>query len=267
MQQSVYEVTSVDDPRLDLPFITIYDQKSLGFSFFLFCLLPILPMLYSCFAQNDGLRIAQNGMLILSILWIITIFSNRNYARKIHQKAQPGQATLVDKFIDHTGDSTTKTLVYSFNYINENGETKIYQTRVAAQTTEDFNVPIGNVIHYNSVAMKNKFNSLINHLPVMWIISSPQEFQQKINRWTLTTSFILINFALLSIWARAAYLATANIWLELSSQQAINPYLTTLLSPEPLQHIQQVLRTIPSLLLIILIALIFIFTSLRPASK
>ena len=267
MPQSVPEITSLNDPRLDIPYITIYDQKSLGFSFFLFCLLPIAPMMYSIFAPTDHLRVVQYIILFLTALWVITILSNLQYVRKIQKTAQPGQATLVDKFIDTTVDITTHTLVYAFKHKEDNNELKMYQARIAVSTPEEFNVPIGSTLNFSSTPVKNQFNSLINHLPFMWIISPIGKFHKKINRWTLSTSFILICFSLLTIWARAAYLATANLWLEMPFQQAINPFLDTLRSLEPLNHIQVVLQTIPILLLVIAVAVYFIFQSLYPINN
>ena len=264
MQQPITNITELDDPRLNLPFVTIYDQKSLGCSFFLFCLLPILPVIYSVVAQNEGIRLAQYGILILTALWVITIVSNRNYVEKIRKTAQPGQATLVEKFIDITGDTITKTLVYTFNAINENGENTQYQTRVSVATQDEFDVPLGHVIKFSSVPMKSHLNSVINHLPFMWIRSGLDGFRKKINRWTFMTSFIMFMVSLLAIWTRAALLATSNIWLEFSLDQAITPILQAALSSEPLPYFQSVLITMPALPLVGATALYFMMLSLVP---
>jgi hypothetical protein len=262
MPQPVPEITSLNDPRLDIPYVTIYDQKSLGCSFFLFCLLPIAPMIYSIIAPANHLRVVQYIILALTALWVITIISNIQYARKVRKTAQPGQATLVDKFIDTTVDMTTYTLVYAFKHKEDNNEVKMYQTRIAVSTPEEFDVPIGSTLNFVSTPVKSQLNSLVNNLPFMWIISGANKFRKKINRWTFGTSFLLILFSLLVIWARAAYLATANIWMELSYQQAINPYLDMLRSLEPLNHIRVVLQTIPMLMLVIAVAVFFMFQPL-----
>ena len=203
-----------NDPRLDVPTITLYRKTSSGCLWLLASTLPCLAMIFAMLTDGDGVSVSQYALLLAIGLWIALWLADANNVKRLRQSGKPGSATVVDKFSYRIRDDRTYVVVYQFEHSQPDGQTHMVHVAEHSHSLHGFDVPLGHTMKFFSVPLTT---SMKRNWPATWSLMSPNELQVLMFTSVARTAIIFPLLGVLALWARTAWRVADLHWPEMFS--------------------------------------------------